>query len=189
MQFIGFKKKSTDLKLMVIGPSDINKIFLSTNLPKNRYNSILHSLAKYFSKICSELYIIPDNGVFLDFAVIFKKYNKNVFAYLPKKEELKYDVLMTNVIKHKLTPIFTNNTWLYLNNVPIRNVDIVLCLGYSTGVLIEIGNIKIARVWYKKNIKLLVDLRFVSKKLPKELLLDLPIIYLNSISDTKKMLI
>ena len=102
----------------------------------------------------------------MDFAICFKKYGKKVFAYLPKKQELKYDILLSNVKKYKFEPIFTNNSWLYLNNVPIRTVDLVLCLGYSSGVLIEIGNIKIARVWNKKDIRLIIDKRFISKTLP-----------------------
>jgi roadblock/LC7 domain-containing protein len=181
MQSIGYKKEC-NYKLMIIGPSDLNKIFKNTNLSKMKYKSILKSAAKYLSLKFKELYIIPDNGVFLDFAIEFKKY-KPVFAYLPDKKELKYEELLNNVKKYNFSPIYTKQNWVYLNNIPIRNVDFVYCLGYSSGVFIEIGNIKIANVWSNKKIKLIIDERFISSRLPFEISMDLPIIYIKSITE------
>lgn len=40
MQSIGYKKE-LKYKLMVIGPSDLNKIFKNTDLSKIKYKSIL----------------------------------------------------------------------------------------------------------------------------------------------------
>jgi hypothetical protein len=185
MQSIGYKKE-LKYKLMVIGPSDLNKIFKNTDLSKIKYKSILKSTAKYLSLKFKELYIIPDNGVFLDFAIEFKKY-RPVYAYLPDKKEIKYKELLNNVKKYDFKPIYTKQNWMYLNNIPIRNIDFVYCLGYSSGVFIEIGNIKIANVWNNKKIKLIIDERFISSKLPFEINMDLPVLYIKSLNELKNV--
>jgi len=186
MQSIGFKKTSIKSTLVVIGPSDINKLFLFTSITKQKYLRTIDSLAKYLSTKFEQLYIIPDDGVFLDFAISFKKYNSNVCAYLPNNHELKYKLLEENTKKHHLNIKYTDWNWMKLNNLVVRNADTVLCLGYSSGVFIEIGNIKIARMWENKDISLIIDTRFVSSLLPKELAFDLPIIYYSSLQELKK---
>jgi hypothetical protein len=188
MQSIGFKKTSIKSTLVVIGPSDINKLFLFTSITKQKYLRTIDSLAKYLSTKFEQLYIIPDDGVFLDFAISFKKYNSNVCAYLPNNHELKYKLLEENTKKHHLNIKYTDWNWMKLNNLVVRNADTVLCLGYSSGVFIEIGNIKIARMWENKDISLIIDTRFVSSLLPKELAFDLPIIYYSSLQELKKHL-
>jgi len=161
-------------------------LFLFTSITKQKYLRTIDSLAKYLSTKFEQLYIIPDDGVFLDFAISFKKYNSNVCAYLPNNHELKYKLLEENTKKHHLNIKYTDWNWMKLNNLVVRNADTVLCLGYSSGVFIEIGNIKIARMWENKDISLIIDTRFVSSLLPKELAFDLPIIYYSSLQELKK---
>lgn len=185
MQSIGYKKDSD--VLMVVGPSERQKVFKHGKI-KTQYASVLNQLAKELSSKFSKLITIPDDGVYSDFAEFFKSNGGEVIAYLPNKSVPNFSELKRNVEKKGFIERQTDWNWSSLNNFVIREASVVICLGYSSGVLIELGNIKIAKKWLGKKIKLFIDKRFVSGRLPKEIEGDLSPKYYNSVRELSKLL-
>jgi len=148
------------MKIGVIGPSKIiNKDF------KKLIGEIVDSVLDH------EIYITPDKGSSSElFAKEYiKKKGKKVYEVLPLDDELGYDWVNVDLGEHINCGVWRNQPG-KLND----EVDVLLCIGYGAGVLIEIGYAK----WPKpKPVYVIKEL--VSGKLPEELERSLDLRYVS----------
>ncbi len=101
MQYTGFRKKSKTL--MAVGPSDRTKIKRHGKAYKN-YEQILEKLAITLVAKFDKLIVIADRGVYLDFAIKFRKAGGKVDAYLPIVGTENYENLRNNAMQNGFNP-------------------------------------------------------------------------------------
>jgi hypothetical protein len=148
------------MKIGIIGPSKI-KDSNSKKIIKEIVNRILGN----------EIYITPDKGSTSEFFAqeYINGNGKKVYEVLPLDDQLGYDWVNIELGEH-----INCKTW---RNQPGKlndETEILLCLGYGAGVLIEIGYAK----WPKpKPVYVIKEL--VSGKLPIELERNLDLRYIS----------
>jgi hypothetical protein len=162
------------MKIGIIGPSKIESL---ENINK-QYEMILLDLARKIANSGKEIIGVPDNGSVSEF--FMKSYKdlggKNVEVLVPLDDkEFGFD--WVNV---KLGENINCGMWRNQPEKLNEECDVLLCLGYSVGVLAEIAYSK----WFKpKPVYIIREL--ISEKLPEEIKngVDLRYISFNDIGD------
>lgn len=155
------------MKIGIIGPSNVNYLEeLNSNAKK-----ILTDLAIVLKE--HEIFITPDKGSVSEFfAQEYTKNNgKKVYEILPLDDkEFGYDWVNT-----ELGESINCGTWRNQPEKLNEETDILICVGYAVGALIEIAYSK----WFKpKQVYIINEL--VSGKLPMEIEKSLKLNYISS---------
>lgn len=151
--------------VVVIGPSDRTK--------PSRYGSVtdyeqwIDDTAKLLRKYFELMYFIPDKGTYVDLALSFADEDHEIVAVIPEMSE-EYAHWTKRYTTHYQV-IEDGGGWTFLNSHIIGLASTVICLGYSAGSILEMCSAKYMAIYNKKIIKIFIDRRAVSAKLPDEL--------------------
>ncbi len=157
---------------IIIGVSDRSLLWRSGKIKQDEYSSFVKEYAEFLAKRFDNVIVTPDNGVYTDVAIdVGKIKNKKPIAYYPDKDTF-YGIehIKENFPKYDLKPI--NGDWYKLNADLTKQALVVICLGFSPGVLIEASFIKYHQKYgvFKdpslRNIHLFIDERCIEQKLP-----------------------
>ncbi len=164
------------MRIGIIGPSKLEYL---NEINKN-YETILKGIAKKIAESGNEIVIVPDKGSVSEYfgKEYIKNKGKKVYEILPLDDkEFGMSWVNTELGEHINCGIWRNQPE-KLN----EETDILLCVGYAVGVLIEVGYTK----WFKpKPVYIIKEL--VSGKLPKEVNKSLDLKYI-SYKDLRKFL-
>ena len=156
------------MRIGIIGPSKVKD------------KEKIKEIAQIIAELGHEIIITADKGSSSElFALEYKNSNgKKVFHIVPLDDkEFGYDYLNLDLGKH-----INCGTW---RNQPEKfneETNVLVCIGYSVGVLAEIAYSK----WFKpKRVYIIKEL--VSKELPKDSVRDLDLVYI-SFKDISKAL-
>ncbi len=151
--------------VVVIGPSDKTK--------PSRYGSIsdyekwiaetVTVLRKHFQRV----YFIPDKGTYVDLAVAFAGKDHEIIAVIPEKSDEYIQWAERYTSNYQV--VEGGEGWTFLNSHIIGMADKVICLGYSAGSVLEMCSAKYMAIYNKRTIKIYIDNRAISTKLPAEL--------------------
>ena len=148
------------MKIGIIGPSKLD----------NSKKDIILEIAKKLIK--HDIYLVPDKGSVSEFFAkeYLKAGGKKVYEIIPLKDnEFGYDW-----INLKLGKIINCGTWRNQPEKLNEETHALICLGYSTGGLIEMGYSK----WFNpKPIYIIKEL--ISKELPEEIEKSLDLRYIS----------
>lgn len=164
------------MRFGIIGPSKLEYVM---EVNKNALD-IIKGLAKQIAESGDEIILTPDKGSVSEFFAqeYISNNGKKVFEVVPLDDkEFGY-----NWVNLDLGKQINCETW---RNQPEKlndESDVLLCLGYSVGGLIEIAYSK----WFKKKPVYIIK-ELVSKELPKDSARDLDLKYV-SCKDIKKVL-
>ena len=169
------------MKVGVIAPSKISYIASATGRSESEVKNMLSKVAEILAKNKAELVITPDKNSPLEF--VGKQYSKlkgKIYEVLPLEDK---EFGYKGWVNVDLGEAINCGTW---RNQPEKTnevTDILVCIGYGVGVLIEIGYSK----WFKpKPIFIIKEL--VSSELPIEVnqSLDLRYVSINDLEDSMK---
>lgn len=155
------------MKAVLIGVSDKSILWRHGKLKKEEYTQFVGNYVKILSGYVDELIITPDDGVYLDIAREFGTHQgKTVTGFIPDKDtQYGHDHLEKNSENIIIKPI--NGDWYTLNAELTKQANVVICLGFSPGSLIELSYVK----YHQKyggctDIHVLIDDRCINERLP-----------------------
>jgi len=156
------------MKIGIIGPSDLNSL---KGINKNAVK-IIQRLSKIIADSGEEIVVTPDNGSVSEFFA--KEYlnnkGKKVYSVVPLDDkEFGY-----NWLNLELGEKINCGTWRNQPEKLNEETDMLLCLGYAGGVLIEIAYSR----WFKpKPVKIIKE--FISKTLPEDSMRQIDLEYIS----------
>ena len=151
------------MKIGLIGPSvdTLNKI-------NKNYQKILSEIANILSNQKNSIYITADKNSPIETLTRQIK-NNEIFLVLPEDDPLGYDWVNSD-----LGEKVNCGTWRNQPGKTNDETDILLCIGYSAGVLAEISYSK----WPKPKPVLIIK-ELITTELPKELNSRLDLMYIS----------
>ena len=155
------------MKIGIIGPSKLKK------------KETISKLAEIIAKTGNEIILTPDKGSTSEFFAqeYLKNKGKKVSLVVPLDDkEFGYNWVNLELGKH-----INCKTWRNQPEKLNEETDVLLCIGYSTGGLIEICYSK----WFKKKPVYIIN-ELVSGKLPAEIEHSLDLRYIG-LEDAKKL--
>lgn len=131
------------LRISLIGPGDVEKHLRIIGMSAKQYNENIKSIAKVLADQNVEIVLLPDRGVSVDIAKLYKQYNgKKVIGMAPLSdkpiEHLKPYINMKVNGKPLFDKIIDTRTWYRQDMTHCLFGDYVLCLGLSLGSLGEL---------------------------------------------------
>jgi len=165
------------MKIGIISPS---KIVYVEEINKKALE-IIENISKEIADSGNEVVLTPDKGSVSEFFA--KKYlenkGKKVFEIIPLDDkEFGYDWVNMDLGEN-----INCNTWRNQPEKLNEESDVLLCLGYSVGGLIEMAYSK----WFKKKTVYIIK-ELISSELPKDSVRDLDLKYI-SYKDIREVLI
>lgn len=159
------------MNCVILGPTDIGKIKIFGKVTDiTRY---VNEASDFFVRNFDEIIIIPDEGLPLQIANLYKesRHNGMVVGYVPGQTRGGKNLDEYFKCCDRVEGI--NGGWYNLNTELTRSSDYVFCLGFSAGVFIELCSIKYNQQYLNLKTKIYIDERCVSTKLPQEVAIDL----------------
>jgi hypothetical protein len=158
------------MKIGIIGPSDIPGFCRLLNLKD--YETKVLQIAGIVAKSGHSIVIVPHKDSVSElFALKYKEEAGSKVICIVPLDDLEFG---TEMLNHEISDEVMNaGSWRNVPETLDENSDILLCLGFGPGSLIEICQTK----WFKVK-KILVVSDFISQKLPSEVNARLPIDYI-----------
>lgn len=166
-----------NLSALLIGPTDKTKIFRFGSIRKDEYEKYREEVAKVLVANLSVIYLIPDEGVPLDFAKTYKKFGgEKVIGALPRGGCDALDKYTHFCDKTEEV----DGGWSVLNTCLSLKTRLIIGFGLSPGTLVEIAYTKYHKKYLDRNIPVLLDGRTISGRLNPELEDEIDLTYFNS---------
>jgi len=183
------------MNVVLLGVSDRSLLWRHGKIKKERYKEFVKEYASFLAERFDNVIITPDDGVYLDLALEFGKIkNKKPIAFYPDKDEqYGFEHLKKNFKHFEMKPI--NGDWYKLNAELTKQAPLILVLGFSPGVLIELSYVKYHQKYGSKKdpklkeIKVLIDERCIDRKLPKGVEEGIEnLVYFRDLEELEKMI-
>lgn len=173
---------------VIIGVSDKSILWRHGSLEKEQYENLVQDYAGLLSNYFDNLILTPDEGVYSDIAKAFGKIKgEKPIAFIPDKDEKFGTKHLQYYEGFEIRGI--DGDWYKLNAELVTKGNVVICIGFSPGSLIELGYIKYQQKFQGKDIKLFVDKRFIEKPLPKSFEEQIKnLFYFNDLSELESLL-
>ncbi len=176
--------------VVLLGPDDETKLFNGTSkFNEKSIKAFYDEYARFIAENFSDLMIVPADGPLLEIAKLYERYkHKKAIGFYPDKDvKYGYSWLEKNFDYVQPKPIGGN--WRDLNAELTMQADVVICLGYSGGVMIELGFTKYNQRFHNKPKLIIIDLRTAESKLMPGFASDLKNLhYVNSFEEIKGLI-
>lgn len=168
---------NNNLSALLIGPTDKTKIFRFGKIDRESYGQYRREVGKVLAANLSTVYLIPDEGIPLDFAKSYKQFGgREVVGALPRGG------------CPSLGPNFKfcdrteeiDGGWTVLNTCLSLKGEVIIGAGLSPGTIVEVAYTKYHKKYLERNIPVFLDERTMSGRLPYELEEELNLAYFHS---------
>ena len=169
------------MRIGIIGPSKIDIFCKSIELDGKKYLIKINELANILSKFEYDIIIVPQKKSSpLFFAEEFKNISNNKILGIIPLDDTEFGI--DYIEEFFCDEIINCGTWRNQPETMCENCDILVCIGFSAGTLIELMYTK-----YFKVKKLIVIEDFITSKLPIEINNDINIEYVK-LDEVEKIL-
>lgn len=174
-----------DLTALIIGPTDKTKLFRFGRIDRVNYEEYKEEIGKILAINLGHLYLIPDEGIPLDFAKSYKKFGgNNVVGAIPKGGcpiLEKYFQFCDRIEEF-------DGGWSVLNTCISLKTGLMIGFGLSPGTLVEIAYTKYHKKYLGRTIPILLDERTISRRLNTEVEEEVDLTYFSSTKDLSSIL-
>ena len=176
---------NNNLSALIIGPTDKTKIFRFGKIVRQDYEQYKKELGKVLAANLSSVYLIPDEGIPLDFARAYKQSGGlEVVGALPKGG---CDILEKYFQFCDRTEEIDGG-WSVLNTCLSLKTGLMIGFGLSPGTLVEIAYSKYHKKYLGRDIPVLLDERTISRKLNPEVEDEVDLRYFSSSAELDGLL-
>jgi hypothetical protein len=173
------------LSALLIGPTDKTKISRFGKLNEDDYENHKEKVGKVLASHLSSVYLIPDEGIPLDFAKAYKQTGgREIVGALPKGgcDILKKYFQFCDRIEE------VEGGWTVLNTCLSLKNDLMIGFGLSPGTMVEIAYTKYHKKFLERNIPIFLDKKTISRRLNLEVEEEINLTYFSSAEGLNSLL-
>ncbi len=176
------------MKIVMLGTGDLTKIPRFTKISEEKLKKLIIDLGKLIAKKGHELVIIPDRGIPTEVAKVYKeKDGKKVYGLVPTKDQ-EYGVRHIEPYFHLLDEKIDVDSWYDADGKIASSGDVCIVVGMSPGIMREVTVLKYHYKYLESKTKVIWFKNTISSKIPKEIEEEIPITYIRSIRELKKLI-
>jgi len=178
------------MRITILGTGNLGKIPRFTKISKERLGKMISDAARLIAEAGHEIVIIPDRGIPVEFAKLYKKFGgKKVYGIVPVKDK-KYG---TKHIKGNLKLIDEQikvDSWYDADGEIAAAGELSIIFGMSPGIVREFSVLKYHYRYLGSKTKVLWFENTISRKLPEEIMEEFKgkVFYIKSVDDLKKFI-
>jgi hypothetical protein len=178
------------MKITILGVGDVEDILDNSKIGKEKLERLIEELAEFLAHKKHEIIIQPAKGIPYEIASKYKKKGgkKVIGAVSPNCPYYgKFYDLITGKYRNICDEFQEFHSWYDVDGNLATSGDATLCLGFSTGVLTEICEMKYNIKYLGRKTKLFIFKNTISRVL-KEIKPDLQAVYISSVKELEKEL-
>jgi hypothetical protein len=176
------------MRVTVLGTGDLTKIPRFTDISKEQLEELIQKIAKLLAEKGHEVVIIPDRGVPLEIAKLYKEQKgKKVLGVVPTKDK-KYGTRHIEPNFPILDEKIEVDSWYDADGEIAAQGDVCIVIGISPGIMREIAVLKYHYRYLKSKTKLVWFKNTISSPIAKEIEEEIPINYITSVEELGKIL-
>lgn len=176
------------MRISILGTGDLTKIPRFTDISEQELQKLITDLAKLIAEKGHEIVIIPDRGVPLETAKIYKKNKgKKVYGIVPVKDR-RYGIKHIEPNLGILDERIEVDSWYDADGEIAAAGDVCVVVGMSPGIMREITVLKYHYRYLKSRTKLVCFRNTISSPIPKEIEEEIPINYIESVKELEDFL-
>lgn len=176
------------MKVVVLGTGDLTKIPRHTKLKAEELRKLIVDIGRYLAEKGHDLIIIPDRGVPLEVAKIYKENKgKRLFGIVPVNDKefgIEYIGANLSLLDEKI-PV---DHWYDADGKIAASGAVTIIIGMSPGIVREITVMKYHYKYLHSKTKLIWFRNTIDQELPKSIMEEIPMTYVNSFEELRKLL-
>jgi len=176
------------MRISLLGAGDLTKIARFTNLSEQELENLIEKIAKLIAEKNHEIIIIPNRGIPLEIAKIYKENGgKRVFGVVPIKDK-DYGLAHIKEFLPLIDEKIGVDSWYDADGKIAASGDICIVVGLSPGVMRAMTALKFHYKYKNCKTKLVVFRTALSSPIQEEISEEIPIIYVDSVDELKRFL-
>lgn len=176
------------MKVVVLGTGDLTKIPRHTSVKEEELGRLIEGVSGLLVKEGCELVIIPDRGIAVEVAKIYRKMGgKKVWGLVPTKDKKfggKHIPPFLNLVDERIEL----DHWYDVDGEIAAAGDLCVVMGLSPGIMREVSVLKYHYRYLNCKTKVVWFRNTISQPLQKEIVEEIPIVYINSVGELKKVI-
>ncbi|MCL4380930.1 hypothetical protein M1141_01500 [Candidatus Marsarchaeota archaeon] len=174
------------MKISIISTGDPSKIVKYSRMNAEELSQLSNDIGKLLAKKGHELILVPDKGLHTEIAEAYKKNKgKKIYGMIPKNDT-KFGIDNTKPYIRLVDEKIEYEHWFDVDGEIAASGDICLAVGLSPGIMRQICALKYHYKFFNSKTKLIWFENTISQPIQKEIQEEVPIIYVNSISDLEQ---
>lgn len=178
------------MKISILGTGDLGKIPRFTRISEKEMMNLISETAKLIADAGHEIVIIPDRGIPVEFAKLYKRFGgKMIYGIIPTKDK-RYG---TRHIQENIKLIDSQikvDSWYDADGEIAAAGELCIIFGMSPGIIREFSVLKYHYRYLNCKTKVLWFENTISRKLPDEVMEEFKgkVVYINSADEMKKFI-
>ena len=175
------------MKISILGAGDITNVSKYTEVSELELQDLIEKIGKLIAEKNHELIIIPNKGIPLEIAKIYKQKGGKVFGVIPTQDKdygNEHIKDFIDIINEKISV----DSWYDADGKIAAFGDLCLVIGLSAGTMRALTALKFHYKYKNSKTKLIIFKNTISSKIQKEIAEEIPITYINSINELEKIL-
>jgi hypothetical protein len=176
------------MKAAILGTGDLTKIPRYTEMKEDELRKLIEDVSEVLVKKEYEIVIVPDRGVPIEVAKIYKeKGGKKVYGLVPTKDT-KFGDRHIQPYLHLLDERIELDHWYDVDGEIAAAGDVCIVIGLSPGIMREVSVLKYHRRYLDSKTKVIWFRNTMSQPIQKEIEEEIPITYVSSVEELEKIL-
>jgi len=176
------------MRISVLGTGDMTKIPRYCDVSEEELKKIITKVAEMIAKKEHELVIIPDRGIPLEIAKMYKEHGgKKLLGFVPTKDK-RYGIKHIEPNLHLLDEQIEVDSWYDADGEIAAAGDVCIVIGISPGIMREITVLKYHYRYLKSKTRLVWFRNTISSPIAKEIEEEIPINYIDDVEELEKFI-
>lgn len=186
------------VKVVLLGPGDISKIWRYTEISEEEVRNIIIDFGKFLAENKFEVVLVPSRGIHYEIAKVYKEAGgPKVIGVVPKGDKrfgirhIEEHLPIADEVITRIESVSDKEiNWYDLNGEIASMGDVAVCFGISSGALIDMAMLYYHYKYLGSTTPLLVLKPFVEGNIPKPIEDDLKYMeYAENVEDLKTKLL
>ncbi len=176
------------MKVVVLGTGDLTKILRFTRISEKELRALVDSVARLLAEKGHEIVIIPDRGIPVEVAKIYKQNGgRRVWGVVPTKDKV-YGTKHIAPNLRLLDERIEVDSWYDADGTIAASGDVCIVFGMSPGIMREFTVLKYHYRYLKSETRVIWFRNTISAPIAKEIEEEIPVTYVNSVEELAKVI-
>lgn len=175
------------MRVVVLGTGDLTKIPRFTKVSHEKLRELVDSVARLLAEKGHELVIIPDRGIPVEVARVYKQHGgRRVWGVVPTKDKI-YGTKHIEPNLHLLDKRIEVASWYDADGTIAASGDVCIVFGMSPGIMREFTVLKYHYRYLKCKTKVIWFRNTISAPIAREIEEEIPVTYITTAKQLAKL--
>lgn len=176
------------MKVSILGCGEVSNIWKHGKLTEKSAKKLISDVGALLAGMKAELVVVPARGVPYEVAKAYRAAGGKKVTGIVPRDDTRYGIMHMEHFMDAHTKEENAGTWYDLNGEIAAKGDAAVCIGFSSGALLDMLFLKYHYKYLGSKTKLIVFSNTTSACLPAEVEKEIKPVYVTSVEELRKEL-